>query len=300
MTKIKLNNGYKIPQVGLGTWRLFEKNNLRQIIRDAIEIGYRHLDCAPAYDNEAAIGVILEELYKEGIIKRKDLFITSKLWNSNHKHAETALRKTLKDLKTDYLDLYLVHWPVTFKCKDNGETVRNEGRPELEVYDTKGVWSQMETLVDKGLTKSIGVANHGITRIQEILDICRIKPVMCQIEIHPYWMQRSLVKYCRDKGIAVTSYSSLGSVRVPDVPSLLEDEVIQEIAHSKNISAAQLILGWLVSKDIVIIPKASSYERLKENFDVSKVDEKEAKILESLNTTYKYVDPEDFGPDRFK
>lgn len=300
MENIKLNSGFKIPQVGLGTSRLRDKDKLKKIIEDAIDIGYRHFDFAPVYNNESMIGEILEDIFKKGNIKRQDLFYTSKLWNAHHKMAEWAIKRTLKDLKTDYLDLYLIHWPVTFKSNENGDTILKDDKPELETYEIDKLWPIMESFVTHGYVRSIGVANHGIENISRILKICKIKPAMCQIELHPYWLNKDVTLFCSENNIAVTSYASLGSQKTEGVPSLLDDIVLQELAKSKNMTVAQLILAWITMKKIIVIPKASSYERLKENFNICEITEIDASVIESLTIKHKYFDLPQFGPDRFK
>lgn len=296
-----MNNGRKIPQIGLGTWELTDVPKLMQAIENAIEAGYRHIDTAMIYENEEVIGSTLQRIFKGKRISRGDLFVTSKLWNSDHGRADIAVRKTLADLQLDYLDLYLIHWPVTFRC-EGGKTVRNEkGEPVLEPFDLKTLWTKMEEFVDQGLVRSIGVSNFGIENLKYILSFCRIKPAMNQFEMHPYLKQRDLIKFCFDNAITVTSYSSLGSqVSEGSKYQVRGDKDILEIANRNKISPSQVILSWIAEKGIAVIPRSSNKDHLRENFELKQLSEDDIKVIENINIECRYITVPTFGPDRFK
>lgn len=215
-------------------------------------MGYRHFDCAPVYGNEKEIGEAIKAQIQAGVVKRKDIFVTSKLWNTMHhsKLVEPALRSTLKDLCIDYLDLYLIHWPFGFKEGDELFPSLPSGKfwgSDVDYIDT---WRAMENMLEKGLVKNIGLSNFNSLQIARILENCRIKPVNNQIECHPYLAQCKLSDFCKSKGIAVTAYSPLGS---PDRPwakpedvQLLNDPKLRSIADKYRKTTAQVVLRYQV------------------------------------------------------
>lgn len=297
--KIILNSGYQMPMVGLGTWKL-EKDKIEKCIRVAIKEGYKHIDTASRYGNEEDIGNCLQKLFKENIIKREEIFITSKLWNACHKNPEHALRKTLKDLKINYVDLYLIHWPVTFATNDEGKEIYNEnGENVLEEFDCVILCKKMEELVEKGLVKSIGISNFGFVNIEKILKNCKIKPAVNQIEINPYFTQKDLVEYCQEKSIQVVSYSSLGSSN-PSVYNLREDSEIKAISLKYKKTVPQIILSWLIMRNIMVIPKSSSENHIKENIDLISLERDDFITISKLDKNFRFVDPVRFGHNRFK
>ncbi|EEQ82186.1 hypothetical protein NCER_101151 [Vairimorpha ceranae BRL01] len=298
--KVKLNSGYEIPMLGLGTWMINDESKMEESIRNAIKNGYRNIDTALIYKNEKLIGNVIKKLIKEKVIKREDLFITSKLWNTYHEDPEKGLRTTLDNLQLDYLDLYLVHWPVKLKSDKDFNFVENEnGQKIVEKYDGVALWKKMESLVDKGLTRSIGVANHGIENLQKILNVCRIKPALNQFEIHPYLSQNELVDYCFKNGITVMSYSSLGGPN-PNNVSLKDDKDIKAIAEKYKKTVPQVILSWLIMRDILIIPKSVSEEHIKENAGIFELSNEDFQKISKLNRNYRFNQVSDLGPDRFK
>jgi len=211
MKTAKFNNGDKISMLGLGTW-LSKGNEVYDAVIEAIRIGYRHIDCAYIYRNEKEIGRALKDAMTAGLVKREDLFITSKLWNSDHEpdRVEVAVRKSLRDLQLDYLDLYLIHWPIAFKTKhemanDVSDLVSLD---EIPLHVT---WQAMERLQLKGLTKHIGVSNFNIPKLKLLIDRAVVLPEVNQVELHPYFQQHELVQFCKLNGILVTAFSPLGS-----------------------------------------------------------------------------------------
>ncbi|MCO4762769.1 MAG: aldo/keto reductase [Myxococcales bacterium] len=262
---ISFANGDQLPQLGLGTWRS-EPGLVAKAIKVAVAAGYRHIDCAAIYGNEQEIGGALAELFADGVVKREDLWITSKLWNDAHAPdaVQPALEKTLADLGLDYLDLYLMHWPVASL----------PGGPQVPLEDCPlaVTWEAMVATVGKGLTRHIGVSNFSEKKLRALVAASDHKPEMNQIELHPYLAQQGLVDYCKATGIAVTGYSPLGSPGRPaglisaDDPVLLKEPVLAEIADKHGVSAAQVLLQWALHRGTVVIPKSVTPARIEQNF----------------------------------
>ncbi|XP_063795471.1 aldo-keto reductase family 1 member A1-like [Pseudophryne corroboree] len=295
-----LNNGHKIPMVGLGTWQSLP-GQVENAVKYAFEVGYRHVDCSLVYQNEAAVG----EGIKAGLactkgLKREDIFVTSKLWNTKHHpdDVEDSLRNTLKDLKLDYLDLYLMHFPIAFTRTDTIFPINPDATLQYEYTDYKDTWRVMEKMVEKGLTKSIGLANFNRRQIDDILSIAKIKPVVLQVECHPYLAQNELIAHCHAKGLVVTAYSPLVSPartwKKPGEPDLLEDPCIVGLAKKYGKSPAQIVLRWQVQRKVVVIPKSVTPARILQNiqlFDFSLAEE-DMKKIGALNTNTRYMVPE--------
>lgn len=304
MKEVVLNNGNSIPAIGLGTW-LSEAGQVYNIVKEAIKRGYRHIDCAACYGNEKEVGQALKEVLQEGIVKRSDLFITSKLWNNAHEQHQVvpALKQTLADLQLEYLDLYLIHWPVCFKAtvafpESISDYVSLDDIPIAET------WLGMESAVELGLTKSIGVSNFSSLKIEKLLETAKIKPVMNQVEVHPYFAQNELVKYCHEKNIQITCYSPLGSsgrpdnMKASDEPSLLENPVITSISKELDCEPAQVILSWSLSRGLVVIPKTVTPARASTNLNSSeiKLTDVQTEKINKLNSGFRYVNGSFFTP----
>lgn len=263
-SNIQFSNGDLLPQLGLGTWKS-EPGEVAAAIKAAVRLGYRHIDCAAIYGNEREIGGALAELFEAGEVQRSDLWITSKLWNTAHAPADVApaLRQTLDDLRLDYLDLYLMHWPVA--ASPTGGVVSLEEVPLLTT------WNAMAEQVGAGLCRHIGVSNFSLKKITALTEAAAHKPEMNQIELHPYLQQQALVDYCLANGIAVTGYSPLGSPGRPaglvsaDDPVLLHDPVVGDIAEKLGVTPAQVLLQWALQRGTVVIPKSVKAARIEQN-----------------------------------
>ncbi len=305
MKKIAFSNGDQIPLLGLGTWKS-QPGEVFQAVLWAINCGYRHIDCAFIYNNEKEVGNALKQAFQEGLVTREEMFITSKLWNDSHRREDVkpALKKSLRDLKLDYLDLYLVHWPISFKPKVGFAQTREQFFTYSDV-PLEQTWAAMEEIQNLDLARHIGVSNFNRAKLEEIQKKAIVKPEMNQIELHPYLPQEKLVEYCKSKGILVTAYAPLGSsdrasaVKKSDEPSLLENELIQEIANRHGAHPAQILIAWSIQKDIAVIPKSVNEERIKQNFEAGKIqlNEKDIADLKSIGNQYRFIDGRIFtGP----
>jgi len=268
---VQLNNGRSIPLLGLGTWKS-EPGEVKAAVRSAIEAGYRHIDCAHAYANEGEIGEALKECMEAGICTRDELFITSKLWNDCHGDGTqvlSGLQHTLDQLQLEYLDMFLIHWPVPLKKGSDFET--GLFFHLLEEKPLVTTWRGMEACVKAGKAKGIGVSNWSVKKLQLLLDNGSIPPAVNQVERHPYLQQPKLLQFCDDHNILITCYSPLGSMDRPpafkadDEPQILASETILKIAERLNASPAQVVLKWAMQQKISTIPKSVNPKRILEN-----------------------------------
>lgn len=268
MSNLKFKNTDLFPQIGIGTW-LSKPNEVYNAILEAIHAGYRHIDCAYIYKNEKEIGDALQFVIKSKLVKREELFITSKLWNNSHEHnkIELAMQQTLENLQLEYLDLYLMHWPIAFKHEF--EQVKNSDQlfslVEIPLEET---WLGMAKLKNKGLTRHIGVSNFSQLKLQKLIDATQIIPENNQIEIHPYFQQKKLLSFCKNNNILVTAYSPLGSRHLTNSDNAItENAEIIKLATKYQCSPAQLILAWGMALGISVIPKSTNKNRIIENFN---------------------------------
>lgn len=311
------HGGGSIPQVGLGTWQA-PHGEVGNAVKTAIQNGYRHLDCASCYLNEDEIGDTLEDVFRQGTVSREELFITSKLNNPYHhkEHVRPHLEKTLLDLKLDYVDLYLMHWPVAFayepydasrrgfdesydpiNCTHSQAVMNGQSKIDSTV-SIRETWQAMEELVDAGLAKAIGVSNFPAILIHDLLTYARIKPAVNQVELHPYLQQPSLVRYCASLGIVVEAYSPLGAgaFKRDDEPTVLQDPILKEIAAKRGKTVAQVALRWAIQRGTVVIPKSVKEHRIRENLDVSgwALHEEDMQAIARIDLNHHYLRPRDW------
>ncbi|MDA8909205.1 aldo/keto reductase [bacterium] len=310
-------DGGQFPTIGLGTWKIPDEV-LPTLIPDAVEVGYRHFDCACDYGNESAVGEGIKNAISGGKVSRDDLWITSKLWNTYHepKHVRAACERSLNDLGLEELDLYLIHFPITLAYVPFEERYPPGWffDPEAENPSMKHIdvpyadtWGAMEELVDAGLVKRIGVCNLGTAMLRDLKSYARIQPAVNQVEIHPYLTQDNLLRYCQDAGIAVTAFSPFGaSSYVPlsmadENESLFDDPVIQEIGKSHRKTVGQVALRWGVQRGTVTIPKTQTVAHLRENLDIYDFELSEGEMLtiDQMNRDRRFNDPAEFGEAAF-
>jgi len=261
MNTFELSSGDEIPAIGLGTWQL-EGEKCRRVVKQAIKVGYRHIDTAEIYGNQKFIGQAIKG-------KKEEVFITSKVWfeNLHFDDVLNACENSLKELKTDYINLYLIHWPN-------------------RSVNIKETMLAMKRLLNDGLIKNVGVSNFTINHLKDALKT-GIKIVANQVEFHPYLYQKELLDFCKRNKILVIAYSPLGR------GNLLKDERIVEIAEKHDKTAAQVCLRWLYEKGVASIPKASSAKRLKENIEIFDFKlEKDVEKIDRLNRNFRFVNPD--------
>lgn len=248
MRTVKLRNGIRFPQVGLGTWQLKDRELLKQIISKAYEEGYRLIDTASAYSNEIAISRAIVEAG----IPRSELILSDKVWNTNRGYVavQEACRKSLKKLKTDYLDIYLVHWPASMKLYPDWAEINAD------------TWRGMETLLKDGLVRSIGVCNFKVHHLEELKKTADVIPFINQVEFHPGMNRKEIYDYCLENEIQVEGSSPLGNGQI------MENQVLRDIAARKDKSVAKICLRWAVQKNLIVIPRTSKVERLRANLDI--------------------------------
>ncbi|XP_025416690.1 alcohol dehydrogenase [NADP(+)]-like [Sipha flava] len=299
---VKFNNGQFYPILGLGTWQASavlddsQQSMIVNAIKNAVEIGYRHFDCAAIYNNEKSVGMAINDKIAEGVITRDEVYITSKLWNNKHRPelVEEALKNTLNDLSLSYVDLYLIHWP--FATSEDPNATDSEGRLLGSGISYLDTWKAMERCVQSGLTKSIGVSNFNIRQLKDILEIATIKPVVNQVECHPYLTQNKLMEFCENNNIFLTAYGPLGSPKRswagPEEDAILDEPVVKQVAEKYKKTNAQILIKFQIQRGIIVIPKSSNPKRQKENFDVwdFELSKEDINSLESLNKNARYFE----------
>lgn len=297
MKYLNLRSGDSMPMLGLGTWQA-EPGVVGQAVTAALEAGYRHIDCAAMYGNEAEIGEALASALDSGLVARNELFVTSKLWNNAHREhqVQPALNKTLADLRLDYLDLYLMHWPVAVR-EGVGIAMTADEFVSLDEVPLSETWHAMESCLDQGLVRNIGVSNFSARKLAGIMDDCRIQPAVNQVEGHPLLRQQELKNFCDANAVVITAYSPLGSggrperMKAADEPSLLTLPDVESIADRRGITAAQVLLAWAVNRGTAVIPKSVHRERLVQNLQSADIElsGEDMQQLDALDRHYRYV-----------
>lgn len=257
----KLNNGLHIPKIGFGTWQITE--NVDSIIHTALQAGYRHIDTAVLYGNETEIGHAI----KNAEINREEIFLTTKVWNT-HRGYENVLQsfeESLNKLQTDYIDLYLLHWP---------EKTSTENWDEINASS----WRALEELYLQGKVKAIGVSNFMLVHLDSLLKKCSIKPMVNQIEYHPGYLQDDVITYCKDRNIAIAAWSPIGSGR------LLQHPLLKDLAQKYHINVAQLCIQFALQNDIIVLPKSTSKENIINNINLPKltIDEHDMALIKNM------------------
>lgn len=306
-----------MPVVGLGLWKI-DPANVAQAVYDAIKAGYRHLDSAADYGNEAEVGEGIKRAIDDGLCTREELWVTSKLWNTFHReeHVAAACRKSLDDVGLDYFDLYLVHFPIALKYVDFADRYPPEWlfdpsaeapTMQRDLVPLSETWSAMERLVDDGLARHIGVCNYNTGLLHDLMSYARIKPAMLQIESHPYLTQEALIRTAQEYGMAVTAFSPLGASSYLELEmasqeeTVLTERVVAEIAERHDVSAAQVVLRWGLQRGTSVIPKTTKPERLSENLALAgfELSQDEMAAISGLNKNRRFNDPGVFCADAF-
>ncbi|KIK65214.1 hypothetical protein GYMLUDRAFT_220485 [Collybiopsis luxurians FD-317 M1] len=275
-----LNNGTKIPSIGLGCWLGSPGDDERvyHMCLNAIKAGYRHFDTAAGYGNEIQVGKAI----RDSGIPREEIYLTTKLANPDHGRVEEAFEESLKNLNSDYIDLYLMHWPQAGK-PDNGIW----GDVAFRLHESPTfveTWKDMERLLGSGKVKSIGVSNFSVKNLEILLPHCTVVPVTNQVQLHPCLPQNDLKAYCESKGIILTAYSPLGQPGGHDQPiSLLNNETITALASKLNVDIAQVLLSWGVQRKTVVIPKTENKQRLASNISLIQLSPEDMKIVDDLH-----------------
>lgn len=311
------SDGGLFPSVGLGTWKIPDAV-LPDLIPAAVDLGYRHFDCACDYGNEKAVGEGLKRSLSAGACTRDDLWITSKLWNTYHHpdHVRAACERNLADLGLDELDLYLIHFPVTLAYVPFEERYPPGWffDPEAESPAMKPVrvpladtWGAMEGLVEAGLVKRIGVCNFGTALIRDLQSYARIQPSVLQVEMHPYLTQQKLLRFCQEENITVTAFSPFGASSYVPLnmaganESVLDDPEVIAIAGDLGKTPGQVVLRWAIQRGTVTIPKTQTVAHLRDNIELFdfELGNSEMTRLDRLDRNRRFNDPAEFGEAAF-
>ncbi|HXO99810.1 MAG TPA: aldo/keto reductase [Luteibacter sp.] len=288
-----------IPAVGFGTL-IPDPVAARQAIRIALETGFRHLDGAELYRNEDIVGLAMRDAFEAGIVRRDELFVTTKLWNNNHRpeRVRPALDASLRRLQLDYLDCYLIHTPYAFQAGDELDPRDDNGQP---IYD-HGVslietWREMERLVDEGKCKAIGLSDIRLDKLREIVEVARIKPAVVQVECHPYLPEWELLDYCRQHGIVLLAFAPLGHGMEPRV---IHDTVIKAVAQRVDRTPAQVALAWALQRGTAFLTTSTNPAHIRENFDLALLpDDAMRQMRDGITTNVRFNAVVDTGVPGF-
>ena len=280
------SQGAKIPSIGLGT--AYINSDISELVYSSIKDGTRLIDTAAVYGSEEGVGKGVKKAIKEGIVKREDLFITTKLSKYEMSNPEACIKKSLKQLDMDYVDLYLIHWPKFFDYDKNGN--------KINLAPIHKVWPLMESFVEKGYTKYIGVSNFNTQSLLNLLSFCKIKPLVNEIELHPYLYQKKLVEFCRRENIIIFGYNPLvkgcycAETAEENMRNLLGEKLIVDLSKKYNKTVGQIVLNWSVSREVIPIPMTSNLHRMKENLASNEfvMDENDLKKIDKLNRNQRF------------
>lgn len=297
----------KIPPIGFGLWKI-SPQDCPAIIVEAVKAGYRHFDCAADYANEQAVGQGIADAIAAGLCTRNELWITSKLWNTFHasEHVQEACQKSLDDLGLDYFDLYLIHFPIALEyvpidVRYPPEWVYDPQNPSMKLSNVPlhATWGAMEKLVEKGMTRQIGVCNYSSGLLHDLMRYAVIKPTMLQIESHPFLTQEKLIRLAGDYGLEVTAFSPLGALSYFELDmakreeSLLLAKPVIDAGQAHGKTPAQILLRWGLQRGTSIIPKSSNPQRMRENLDIINfaLSDDEMAAISGLNQNKRFNDP---------
>jgi D-xylose reductase len=314
---LTLSGGDSLPAVGLGLWKV-DGDAAPRLIDDAVRCGYRHFDCACDYGNEAEVGAGLEQVVRSGRCRRDDLWVTSKLWNTYHapEHVRPAAERSIRDLRLEHLDLYLIHFPIALEYVPPEtryppgwfhDPDAAEPRMERVRVPIRETWEAMEELVRSGLARNIGVCNFNVSLLRDLLSYADVRPAVLQVELHPYLTQEKLVRFCREEQIAVTAFSPLGAASYFSLgmaekgESVLEQPIVREIAARHDRTPAQVVLRWGVQRGTAVIPKTVRPARLQENLALAgfELSEDQMQAISDLNRSRRFNDPGVFCEESF-
>lgn len=285
----KLNSGYTIPKIALGTYLAANDTEARDSVYHAIKVGYRSIDTATLYGNEEQVGEGVNAAIKDGLAKRSELFITTKVWNTDQRESRKSLEDSLKRLKLDYVDLLLVHWPIAFKkvTDDKGELITSPTPAQVKKYDIYDydwnfvkTWKVFESLVKTGHVKSIGVSNFSAGKLAILDKYTSVTPAVNQIQISPILPEWDLVEYSQKHGIVVEAWSPFGS----NGAKVLKNTELISLAEKKGINVGTLVISWLASRHIVALPKSVTPSRIESNLKIVELDDSDIKLIGEIGS----------------
>jgi len=285
--KLSLPNGAAIPVLGFGTL-IPDPVVTKTAVTTALRVGFRHFDCSERYRNEREVGAAIREALDSGAIRRQDLFVTTKLWNNNHRpeRVAPALRASIERLGLDYVDLYLIHTPFAFRPGDDQEPRDSAGKliydDEVTLLET---WHALEEQVDAGACRAIGLSDASLAHLSEVFEAARIRPAVMQVEAHPYLPQWELLEYCQKHGVVLLAFAPLGH---GIEPRLLDDPIVVDIARRTGKTRAEVLLAWAVQRGTALLTTTKTPDRIRENFDVSQIPDDAMAQLSAIDTRYRF------------